>query len=173
MGAMDRSEPLSGVVLLASSLRVASHAHSGQLDALGAPYMGHVNRVMAYAEGFRARHFPQLDRFSVAAAAALHDVVEDSPITLEVLRAEGFPDGVLDAVRLLTHEAHVPRVEYLSSIAQVPLALVVKLGDTWDNADPVRLGRVASVDAARGVRLVAKYESAWRLLDGPVPLRAL
>ena len=39
--------------------------------------------------------------------ALLHDVVEDTKWTLKELEAEGFPTGVLEAVRLLTSSATI------------------------------------------------------------------
>lgn len=155
---------LHGPHSVAFALSVASFAHAGQVDALGAPYLGHVNRVMAYAESFRALLDPAADRFAVASVAALHDVVEDSDVTLGDLRRAGLSLSVVDSVSLLTHRPHVPRQEYLEGLLSDPLARLVKLGDTWDNADPVRLAQVP--DPGRRARLERKYRDAFVLLGG-------
>jgi (p)ppGpp synthase/HD superfamily hydrolase len=55
-------------------------AHAGQLDKAGKPYILHPIRVMMTVEG------PSLD--SARKVAILHDVVEDSPWTVESLDAK-------------------------------------------------------------------------------------
>lgn len=166
MAGMDTATELTGVHLLAAASALAAEVHAGQVDALGAPYLGHINRVTAYAEGLRVRYALELDRFAVAATATLHDAVEDSDLTVVDLEDRGFPAEVVQAVALLTHVPHTPRGEYLQSIAADPLARVVKLADTWDNADPVRLRTVAENDPERAERLAAKYSEALRIIGG-------
>jgi len=155
---------LHGPAGLARALAIAGSAHSQQLDSIGAPYMGHINRVMAYAESFRVLLDPTLDRYTVASAAALHDVVEDANVTLENLAEAGLDLVVVAAVERLTHRRHAPRAQYLSHLAADPVARMVKLGDTWDNADPVRLSQIS--DPARRERLQRKYQDAFVLLHG-------
>lgn len=167
MSVMEPTTELHGVHLLAAATALAGDVHAHQRDALGAPYLGHVNRVAAYAEGFRVRYAPELDRFAVAATAALHDVLEDSDLTAEDLHARGFPADVIEAVTLLTHVPHTPRREYLEAIAAVALARIVKLADTWDNVDPVRLRAVAVNDPERARRLTGKYAEALEILGAP------
>lgn len=158
---------LSGPHALAFAVGVAGRVHARQLDAVGAPYMGHVNRVMAYAELFRGLLDLHLDRFSVAVVAALHDVVEDSDMTLGQLAASGLASDLVSSLDLLTHRRNAPRREYLAAIVADPLARVVKLADTWDNADPRRLSQVG--DPVRRSRLEGKYRDAFAVLQG-VPL---
>lgn len=43
-----------------------------------------------------------VDTTEARVAAVLHDVVEDTTVTLEQQRAEGFRDAVIDAVETLT-----------------------------------------------------------------------
>lgn len=157
------SDDLTGPVMTSTARRVAALAHAGQVDATGAPYQGHVNRVAARAELLRGRLGLPLDRFDVEAAAVLHDVLEDSSVTAEDLRAAGIPERVVQAVDVLTHRAHEPRVEYLNRVAGHPLARVVKLADTLDNADPVRLRAVP--EGARRERLQRKYAAAFETLQ--------
>lgn len=66
--------------------------------------------------------------------AWLHDVVEDTDMTLDDLRVEGFPDDVVEAVRLLTHMSKAePYLDHLLQIKSNPLARKVKLLDLRHN----------------------------------------
>ena len=112
--------------LVYKAMHIAYNAHHGQLDKSGAPYIFHPVHLAEQME----------DEFSCC-AALLHDVVEDTEVTLEDLRKD-FPEEVVEAVRLLTHEEGVPDVEYLTAIKANPIALKVKLADNAHNADQSR-----------------------------------
>jgi len=80
----------SDVELIRSAFAVAEEAHQGQTRASGEPY---VNHVVAVADILVNLH---LDYESVA-AALLHDVVEDTDITIDDIRNQ-FGDSVADLV---------------------------------------------------------------------------
>lgn len=153
--------PFHGVELAAKAKLIASLAHTGHLDAAGAPYYGHLISVAARAETIRGRMTDTLDRYEVEATALLHDVLEDTPVTFDELRIAGIPHTVLTAVSLLTHRGQ-PRQPYLEDIAANPLSRLVKIADTLDNTDPVRLAKVT--DSERRVRLTVKYNGQLQLL---------
>jgi (p)ppGpp synthase/HD superfamily hydrolase len=152
---------LEGPHMTSRARLIASLAHHGQTDAIGAPYWGHLARVASYAETIRGRMTVPMDRYDVEAAAWLHDVLEDTPVTFDELRIAGMNPSVCQAVALLTHRGQ-PRTEYLSRIAAHPLARLVKIADTLDNTDPVR--RASIPDAARRDRLGRKYDGQLQLL---------
>lgn len=154
--------------ILAVALRVAADAHAGQVDAGGAPYMGHLNRVMARAEALRSLHARHLEPHMVQAAAVLHDSIEDTAVTADYLREVGLPDDVVNAVELLTHAKGQPRAEYLAALTASPIAVLVKLADTLDNGDEVRLREVGKKEPAREVRLRSKYAGAAEYLRGQI-----
>ena len=108
------------------AMHIAYNAHHGQLDKSGAPYIFHPIHLAEQME----------DEFSCC-AALLHDVVEDTDVTLDDLRKD-FPEEVVEAVRLLTHEEGVPLETYLAAIKVNPIALKVKLADNAHNADQSR-----------------------------------
>lgn len=151
---------LVGPWLLAKAQEISARAHAGQRDHSGAPYGGHISRVAAQAEVIRARHRPGLDRWDVAAAAYLHDALEDSDMTIDDLKDEGVSQTVIEAVIALTHTSHQRRHDYLTQLETNPIALVVKLADTHDNANPQRLIKVAQRDPERAQRLESKYAAA-------------
>lgn len=138
---------LSGEALVNAARDIARAAHDGATDKAGKPYIGHPARVAARLDGHESK-----------AAGWLHDVLEDTPLTTDELRAKGFPTPVIEAVVAVTHFPGEPHDRYYARIrAAGELALRVKLADIADNADPARL---ALLDAPTRHRLQDKYEHA-------------
>ena len=108
------------------ALRFAYHAHHGQLDYNGIPYIFH---PLHLAE--------QMDDELSTCAALLHDVVEDTSVTFDDLRRE-FPEEVVSIVRLLTHDDSTDYFSYLMPIKANPIAKKVKLADIAHNSDQTR-----------------------------------
>lgn len=150
---------LKGPDLVALGQSIARLAHEGQTDKLGDDYIDHPRRVMERAL-FMA---PAQDRFDCAAAAWLHDVVEDSDASLEDLRRQGVPDRVVDAVDRLTKRAGVSRADYFARIREHEIARIVKAADLADNCDPSRFSRLPFPTQ---YRLSTKYSESWGLLMG-------
>lgn len=140
--------------LLESAIALAVRAHAGQRDKYGAPYVLHPLRVMLRCEGELAR-----------IVAVLHDVVEDTPITLDELRAQGFPETVIEALDLLTRRAGDSYEAFIERIAPHPLARRVKLADLEDNMD-VRRITVWQEDTATRLE---RYRRAWQRLQEMEP----
>jgi (p)ppGpp synthase/HD superfamily hydrolase len=137
---------------LERAIQIAASAHEGQVDKAGAPYILHPLRVMLQLDGDRER-----------IVAVLHDVLEDSPITREVLRAEGFDDEILEALERLTKQPGEAYSAFIERARQNPISLRVKLADLRDNSDLSRLALISAADRAR----VEKYASAIRRLQEP------
>jgi hypothetical protein len=95
-------------------------------------------------------------------AAILHDVLEDTPVTDDDLRAAGCPEPVIAAVRALTKNSGEPLEDSMARAATNPIACAVKRADIADNSDPARL---ALLDEATAQRLRHKYADSTRLLD--------
>ena len=108
------------------AMRFAYAAHHGQLDYNGIPYIFHPIHL---AE--------QMDDEVSCCAALLHDVVEDTPVTLEALSRE-FPGDVIEIVELLTHRETDDYFAYLSKIKGHPVAKKIKLADIAHNSDQSR-----------------------------------
>lgn len=132
--------------------QIAEAAHAGQVDKAGRPYVEHVARVAARCDG------------RDQAVAWLHDVLEDTPITADDLRATGIEADVIEAVKAITRARGEDPGAYYARVKSNPMALRVKHADLADNADPQRL---AALDAPTRDRLTAKYASARRALDVP------
>jgi guanosine-3',5'-bis(diphosphate) 3'-pyrophosphohydrolase len=138
---------------LERAIAIAAEAHAGQTDKAGAPYILHPLRVMLRVEGTAAR-----------IAAALHDLVEDTPWTLEALRAEGFSDDVVQAVDGLTRRDGEVYLDFCRRAARDPIARRVKLADIEDNLDPQRMAALPQESRS----LADRYRKARAiLLEGP------
>jgi (p)ppGpp synthase/HD superfamily hydrolase len=136
--------------LLEKAIRVALQVHSGQQDRYGRPYILHPLYVML-----------QMDTETEMMAAVLHDVIEDSDTTLQDLRDDGFPEEVVEAVSLMTHDKEQQSYEsYVRELRPHPVARKIKLADLRHNMDIRRMDRVRERDLAR----LEKYRNAWEIL---------
>lgn len=134
----------------ADTLAVA--AHLGQVDKAGAPYIEHVREVARRLE----KHGDE-----AVMAGLLHDIVEDTDVTLEQLRAMGFPEAVVRAVDAVTWRDGEAYMDLIARAAADPLGRLVKLADNGTNADEARL---ALLDDATAERLRRKYARAREVL---------
>lgn len=137
---------------LEKAIGIALHAHEGARDKAGQPYILHPLRLML-----------QMTTEDAMITAVLHDVVEDSDLTLDDSALAGFSPEVLQALALLTHaDKAQPYLEYVRAIATNPLARAVKLADLQHNMDVRRLPpELSQADLER----IAKYRQAWELLS--------
>ncbi|MDR1648055.1 MAG: HD domain-containing protein [Zoogloeaceae bacterium] len=136
---------------LERAIEIAAAAHAGQVDKAGQPYILHPLRVMLRVSTAHERM-----------AAVLHDVVEDTQVTLEQLRSEGFPDKVVSAVEDLTRRAGESRLEAAIRAAADPVARAVKLADNAENMDLGRISEPTEKDYAR----LEEYKKVRALLLG-------
>lgn len=133
------------------AIEIATRAHVGQVDKAGAPYIFHPLRVMLSRES-------ELERI----CAVLHDVVEDSDITFDDLRKEGFSEAVLAVLDCLTKREDESYDAFIDRILTNETACHVKLADLRDNMNLSRIENPTEEDKAR----MKKYgEAAERILD--------
>lgn len=134
---------------LEKAMKIAIDAHHGQVDKSGKPYIFHPLEVM--------RNVSSLDAKIVA---ILHDVIEDTSITLSDLEKEGFSKEILDALELLTHKKNVPYLDYINSLKENPLSKEVKIADLKHNMDITRIPNPSEKDYKR----LEKYKNALLIL---------
>lgn len=137
--------------LLIKATEIADRAHLGQTDKYGAPYIGHVMRVMNYGK--------TLDEKIVG---VLHDVVEDCPQwTFERLAKEGFSDYIF-ALDCLTKRPGEGYDDFVLRTEKSPLAIAVKLNDLRDNMDIRRITHHPLTE--KDIKRLNKYLKAYRYL---------
>ncbi len=104
------------------ALRIATEAHRGQTDRSGNDYILHPIAVSGYCITERGK-----------IAALLHDVVEDTGITLDDLRAAGFEDDIVNAVDCVSKRGGEDVADYLKRVATSDIAAEVKFADMRHN----------------------------------------
>lgn len=135
------------------ALRLAYAAHHGQMDKSGQPYIFHPYHLAEQ----------MTDEVSTC-AALLHDVVEDTAVTIEELEKE-FPKEVTEALRLLTHESGVDYFEYVRAIRKNPVAVKVKLADLAHNSDETRFLGCEEIPSEQLAKWREKYAKAKAILE--------
>ena len=131
------------------AVEIAAKAHAGVKDKQGKPYLLHPIRVMMGVEDEAAQ-----------IVAVLHDVVEDTSVSTDDIRAEGFSQEVIDALSLVTHRKDQPYSEYVIACKQNEIARQVKLSDLRDNSNLFRLllrPDKFDGDSSRMLRYVLSY----------------
>jgi len=135
--------------ILYKAIEVANKAHSEQVDKAGQPYILHPLRLML--------KFEQTNEMVVA---VLHDVVEDSNVSLDDLLSHGFSRTVVEAIDCLSRRDGESYENFINRISENGLARKIKIEDLKDNMDLTRLDSVTDKDLAR----IDKYHSALRML---------
>ncbi len=140
--------------LLQKAVEIAVRAHRDQKRRNGDPYVLHPLRMMC-------RMRTDTERI----LAVLHDVVEDTDYTFEQLKAEGFPEEVIQALDCLTKQDGEPYDAFVERTSRNRLATTVKLADLEDNMDVLQSGKLTPADLER----FEKYRRAWKFLTSREP----
>ena len=136
--------------LTKKALKISFDAHKNQVDKSGMPYVYHPFHL---AE--------QMNDELSTCVALLHDVAEDTDITLDDLKSKGFPDEVIEALVLMTHKDGVPYLDYVRAMKDNPIARKVKLADLAHNSDLTRLDKVDD----KAIERINKYKQAALILE--------
>lgn len=133
-------------------MKIAYNAHHGQLDKNGVPYIFHSFHI---AE--------QMTDEYTTCTALLHDVVEDTDITIGELE-KIFPREVTDAVNLLTHDKNDDYFDYINKISSNPIAKAVKIADLKHNSDTSRYLDKTVKSSPETLKRLEKYQKALKIL---------
>lgn len=122
--------PNDPALLIQALWLIASH-HAGQFDKCGQPFVLHPIRVMV-GLGVGASNAARV-------VALLHDLVEDTGVSLDDLRDWGFPETIIAGVDAMTRRVGEKYVDYIDRVGKNPLGYLVKIADLKDNLDPARI----------------------------------
>ncbi len=135
---------------LSKAIEIALLAHKGQKDKSGAEYILHPLRVMEKGN-------TEVERI----CGILHDVVEDSAWTFEMLANEGFSEEIISALQCLTKESEDENYDkFIERVTKNPIAVKVKINDLLDNMNITRLKILEEQDLKR----LNKYLKAYQKL---------
>lgn len=135
--------------MLEKAIEIAVEAHRGQIDKAGKEYILHPMRVM-----LRGRNDTEM------IVGILHDVVEDTPITIDMLRLEGFSEDILAALECVTKRRGESYGTFIDRVLTNPLATQIKLYDMEDNMNRDRIPYPTPKDEAR----FRKYEKYHKVI---------
>lgn len=130
--------------------RLARERHEGQKDKQGRDY--YEAHLVPISE-LLADHGED-----AAITGMLHDIVEDTPTTLDELRELGVPEAVVRAVDSVTERQGEAYEDLIARACADPLGRRVKLADNTHNL--LGIPDLAVVDLAKARRLVRKYVPA-------------
>ena len=131
------------------ALQIAVRAHKGQKDKAGHDYILHPIRVSERCDDPRAK-----------IVALLHDTIEDTDVTADYLREEGFTEEIVEAVLAVTRREGEEYNDYVRRAAQNELGRMVKRTDLEDNMGIRRLPELTDLDVER----LRKYLRAWQYI---------
>lgn len=138
--------------LTIKAIHMAYKHHTGQEDKSGLPYIFHPYHL---AE--------QMPDETTVCVALLHDILEDTKVTIEDLLLI-FPEEVVEAVRLLTRKPGVQYFDYIQQISTNKIATKVKIADLEHNMDRTRFIGNQSISEEDVDRLQARYTKAKEIL---------
>ncbi|MCK5617381.1 HD domain-containing protein [Candidatus Pacearchaeota archaeon] len=138
--------------LLDLAIEIAVAAHKGVVDKSGTPYILHPLTVME-----------NLDTPRKKMAGVLHDVVEDTTVTLETLRGLGFPEDVIGMVDSVSRRKDDGETywEFIGRCAKNLDAIDVKEQDLHHNSS---WDRVMLLDPENFLALHRRYGKALIIL---------
>lgn len=134
---------------LNKAYEIASMAHKNQKDKGGIEYINHPVAVSALVGSLEEK-----------IVALLHDVVEDTRVTLEELKSFGFNDNVIAAIDAISKKVGESTDDYMNRVKNNKLACSVKKADLLHNMDISRLKVVKKKDLER----LDKYQYIYNYL---------
>ena len=132
------------------ALNLMYEAHKGHKDKGNIPYVFHPYHI---AE--------QMNTEDEIIVALLHDVIEDTKITLEDIKSYGFNNNILEALKVITHDKNINYIDYINKISKNKLATKIKIRDLKHNIDLSRIPNPTEVDYNR----VNQYKKALEILN--------
>ena len=156
--AIERSIMKKGE-MLGQALLIATTHHAGQFDKGGVPYILHPLKVM---------HYLKTSDEELQCIALLHDVIEDTSCTYELLRDQGISERVIDALKCLTKQPGQTLDEYKQAVFSNQDAMLVKACDLRHNSDIRRLKGVTEKDIAR----MTKYQVFYMEIQSRIAARS-
>lgn len=137
--------------LIEKAKEFATKAHEGQLTETNEPYITHPIWVSNH-----------LDNETDKVVGLLHDVLEDTNVSLEEIKKE-FGDDILKVLKVITKKEDEDYLAYIERVKANDIATRVKIIDLRHNMDLSRKDKNTDYDY---FRLQNKYFPAYKMLTG-------
>ena len=135
--------------LLDKAALICVTKHQGQRDKARAAYFQHPMRVAMNCEKDEEK-----------IVALLHDTIEDTDVTPEWLKQQGFSDEIVEAILSVTRNPEEDYQEFVARAKKNPIGRIVKIHDLEDNLNVLRLSEISPEMAER----LTKYLKALEYL---------
>lgn len=137
--------------MLDKAIKIASVSFEGKYDKGGKPYILHCLHVMDAVKHLGERYM---------IVGVLHDLIEDTEWTAEMLWKEGFDSITVNAIDHMTHKRGDDYFEYIRKVAMDPISKEIKKADLKHNSDITRMKGLRKKDFDR----LEKYHKAFEYL---------
>ena len=122
--------------MLEKAIELALKYHKGQIkNGTGEEFILHVLRVMI-----------KMDSEDEKISAVLHDMIEKSNCTLDILKEQGFSNKIINTVDALSKRKGEDYSDYIKRVKKDPIAVKVKIADLEDNMDIRNIKDITSID---------------------------
>ena len=132
-----------------NAMKILFNQQKDQVDKSGMPYVFHPWHV---AE--------QMTDETTTIVALLHDVIEDTDMTLEDLEEYHFNEEIIAAICAITHNLDVAYDDYIKGVSNNPIATKVKIEDIRHNSDHTRLDQPEQTNHPK----IEKYKKSFAYL---------
>ena len=132
-------------MLLIKAFLLCMVKHWKQRDKAGKRYIWHPIHVMLNVKGYNEK-----------TVALLHDIVEDTEVTVPDLKNLKFSKEVIEAVDVISKKKGQEYFSYLELVKNNNVAKKVKIADLKHNSDLKRLRSITQKDIDRAI----KYKKA-------------
>ena len=140
------------------ALLLTASRFEGIVDEDGQPYMLHCLRVML-----------SFTDPTLQIVGLMHDLIEDTPTTLDELTQLGFGTDIIDAIHLLTRTSEISYADYIIRLKPNEIARQVKLADLRDNSNVGRaLYRTSRPE--NDLKQAGRYLVSYQFLEGRLDL---
>lgn len=89
--------------------------------------------------------------------AVLHDLIEDTNWTAEMLLKEGFSRPTVEMIKMMTHPVGEPYDDYIARVALNKITRHVKMADLKDNSNIHRMKGLREKDFKRLEKYFRSY----------------
>ncbi len=114
--------------MIKQAIELCYNYHKGQVDKAGKPYFLHPMTVALNCNNDDEK-----------VVALLHDILEDTEITVEELIEKGIPERLCRSIVVITKKENDSYEKYVDRVAKDPIAIAVKIKDLEHNMDVSRL----------------------------------
>lgn len=152
-------------MLLKVARSMSYRAHEEQKDKFGVDYTLHPIEVAHNTNMIVEARNPHEDTTKYTIVALLHDVVEDSDVTIDEI-SEIFGEEIAEAINVLTHKPYMSRESYLKYITTNPIAIVVKAADLMHNMNLDRAFKMGIIPSEKDIERTKRYVEEFEMLMG-------